>query len=58
MRRLDHKILHAVFDRPLKRLISHKVETALSKEIIRGEAGDGDTIKMGYDGTEFIFEKA
>jgi ATP-dependent Clp protease ATP-binding subunit ClpB len=44
--------------RPLKRLISHKVETALSKEIIRGEAGDGDTIKMGYDGTEFIFEKA
>ncbi|WP_294152893.1 ATP-dependent chaperone ClpB [uncultured Selenomonas sp.] len=44
--------------RPLKRLISHKVETALSKEIIRGEAGDGDTIKMGYDGTEFTFEKA
>ncbi len=44
--------------RPLKRLISHKVETALSKEIIRGEAGDGDTINMGYDGTEFTFEKA
>ena len=43
--------------RPLKRLISHKVETALSKEIIRGEAGDGDTIKMGYDGNEFMFEK-
>ena len=33
------------------------VETALSKEIIRGEAGDGDTIKMGYDGNEFMFEK-
>ena len=44
--------------RPLKRLISHKVETALSKEIIRGDVGEGDTVKMGYNGNDFTFEKA
>ncbi|MCI6284910.1 ATP-dependent chaperone ClpB [Selenomonas sp.] len=44
--------------RPLKRLISHKVETALSKEIIRGDVGEGDTVNMSYDGTNFTFEKA
>jgi ATP-dependent Clp protease ATP-binding subunit ClpB len=44
--------------RPLKRLISHKVETALSKEIIRGDVQEGDTVQMGYDGQAFTFEKA
>ena len=44
--------------RPLKRLISHKVETALSKEIIRGDVQEGDTVRMGYDGQTFTFEKA
>ncbi|MDY6268586.1 MAG: ATP-dependent chaperone ClpB [Selenomonadaceae bacterium] len=43
--------------RPLKRLISHKVETALSKEIIRGDVGEGDTVKMSYDGNDFTFAK-
>ena len=44
--------------RPLRRLISHKVETALSKAIIGGDVGDGDTVKMGYNGNDFTFEKA
>ena len=44
--------------RPLRRLLTHTVETALSKEIIKGEIKDGDTVKIGYDGTKFTFNKA
>lgn len=32
--------------RPLKRLLSHKVETALSKEIIKGHVKEGDCVFM------------
>ncbi len=44
--------------RPLRRLLTHTVETALSKEIIKGEIKDGDTVKIGYDSTKFTFNKA
>ncbi len=44
--------------RPLRRLLTHTVETALSKEIIKGEIKDGDTVKIGYDSTKFTFDKA
>ena len=42
--------------RPLRRLISHKVETALSKEIIKGEAKEGDVVEIGAEGGEFMFK--
>ena len=41
---------------PLRRLISHKVETALSKEIIKGEAKEGDVVEIGAEGGEFTFK--
>ena len=42
--------------RPLRRLISHKVETALSKEIIKGEVKEGDVVEIGAEGGEFTFK--
>jgi len=42
--------------RPLRRLISHKVETALSKEIIKGDAKEGDVVEIGTEGGEFVFK--
>ena len=42
--------------RPLRRLISHKVETALSKEIIKGDAKEGDVVEIGTEGGEFMFK--
>ena len=41
--------------RPLRRLISHKVETALSKEIIKGEAKEGDVVEIGAANGDFTF---
>ncbi len=43
--------------RPLRRLLTHTVETSLSKEIIKGDIKNGDTVKIGYDGSEFTFAK-
>ena len=43
--------------RPLRRLLSHKVETALSKEIISGTVGEGDTMNMSYENGAFTFKK-
>ena len=42
--------------RPLRRLISHKVETALSREIIKGEAKAGDAVEIGAANGEFTFK--
>ena len=42
--------------RPLRRLISHKVETALSKEIIKGAAKDGDSVEIGAANGDFTFK--
>lgn len=44
--------------RPLRRLLTHTVETALSKEIIRGTIAESDTVAIGFDGTDFTFIKA
>ena len=41
--------------RPLRRLLSHTVETALSKEIIRGSAKEGDTVEIGFADGRFTF---
>ena len=42
--------------RPLRRLLSHTVETALSKEIIKGEIQEGDTVAIGVSGDGFTFQ--
>ena len=42
--------------RPLRRLLTHTVETALSKKIIAGEIRGGDTVEIGFAGNEFTFK--
>ena len=44
--------------RPLRRLLIHTVETALSKEIIKGEIREGDTVNIGFEAGQFTFQKA
>jgi len=44
--------------RPLRRLLVHTVETALSKAIIRGEVQEGDKVNIGFANGEFTFETA
>ncbi len=41
--------------RPLRRLLSHTVETSLSKEIIRGGIKEGDTVHIGMENGDFVF---
>ncbi|MBR4153237.1 MAG: ATP-dependent chaperone ClpB [Selenomonadaceae bacterium] len=41
--------------RPLKRLLTHTVETELSKKIISGAVKDGDTVEINFDGKNFAF---
>ena len=41
--------------RPLRRLIVHTVETALSRDIISGVVHEGDTVSINYDGQQFTF---
>jgi len=41
--------------RPLRRLLSHAVETALSKEIIKGSVREGDTVEIGCEDGKFTF---
>jgi len=41
--------------RPLKRLLTHTVETELSKKIISGEVKEGDTVEINFDGEKFTF---
>ncbi len=41
--------------RPLRRLLSHTVETELSKKIIAGFVKDGDTVEIDFDGKNFTF---
>ncbi len=43
--------------RPLRRLIVHSVETALSKKIIKGEVKDGDSLVIDYADGAFTYEK-
>ncbi len=41
--------------RPLRRLLTHTVETELSKKIIAGNVKDGDTVEIDFDGKNFTF---
>ncbi len=42
--------------RPLRRLLSHTVETALSKEIIKGEIKEGDVVSIGLADGQLTFK--
>ena len=42
--------------RPLRRLLTHTVETELSKKIILGAVKDGDTVEINFDGKQFTFD--
>ncbi len=44
--------------RPLRRLLSHTIETLISEKVIRGEVQEGDTIAIGLTGGKFTAEKA
>jgi len=57
------KLAEAGFDpvygaRPLKRAIQHSLENPLAQAILAGGYGRGDTIRVGYDGNEYRFDKA
>ena len=43
--------------RPLRRLLSHTVETELSKSIIRGDVSEGDTVAMSVENGRLHFAK-
>ena len=42
--------------RPLRRLLYHTVETALSKEIIKGEIKEGDVVSIGLADGQLTFK--
>jgi ATP-dependent Clp protease ATP-binding subunit ClpB len=57
------KLAEAGFDpvygaRPLKRAIQHSLENPLAQAILAGRFEHGDTIRVGYDGNDFCFDKA
>ena len=43
--------------RPLRRLLSHTVETELSKSIIKGDVSEGDTVAMTVENGQLVFNK-
>ena len=43
--------------RPLKRVIQQRLENALAGRILAGELGDGDSVRVDYQGKSFTFTK-
>jgi ATP-dependent Clp protease ATP-binding subunit ClpB len=43
--------------RPLKRVIQQRIENALAGKILAGELGDGDSVRIDYQGKSFTFTK-
>ncbi|MFO0859697.1 MAG: AAA family ATPase [Phycisphaerales bacterium] len=43
--------------RPLKRAIQQRVENPLATRILAGDFGDGDSVKVDYEGNTFTFKK-
>ena len=43
--------------RPLKRVIQQRVENGLAGKILAGEIGDGDSVRVDYQGKSFVFTK-
>jgi len=44
--------------RPLKRVIQQRIENALASRLLAGEFGEGDRVRVDYEGKSFTFEKA
>lgn len=44
--------------RPLRRLLSHAIETLLSEKIIRGDVQEGDTVRVDFEDGSFTAKKA
>ena len=42
--------------RPLRRTIQNLIQNPLSKEILSGRYEEGDTVKIGFDGNDLIFQ--
>ena len=43
--------------RPLRRFLTHTVETSLSKLIIAGTIKENETVEIDFDGNNFLFKK-
>jgi hypothetical protein len=43
--------------RPLKRVIQQRVENGLAGKMLAGEFGDGDSVRVDYQGKSFTFTK-
>ena len=43
--------------RPLRRFLSHTVETSLSKLIIAGTIKENETVQIDFNGSDFLFKK-
>ncbi len=43
--------------RPLRRTVTREIENALSRRILAGEFGDGDTVVADHRDGEYVFEK-
>ena len=44
--------------RPLKRAIQQRIENGLASRLLAGEFGEGDRVRVDYEGKSFTFEKA
>jgi ATP-dependent Clp protease ATP-binding subunit ClpB len=44
--------------RPLKRVIQQRIQNPLAGEILKGQFGEGTTIRIDYRGDEFVFSRA
>jgi ATP-dependent Clp protease ATP-binding subunit ClpB len=43
--------------RPLKRTIQQRIENAMATRILSGEFGDGDGVRVDWNGGQFVFAK-
>ena len=43
--------------RPLKLVIQQQIQNPLATEILKGEFGEGSTVRVDFRGDEFVFEK-
>jgi ATP-dependent Clp protease ATP-binding subunit ClpB len=43
--------------RPLKRTIQQRIENAMATRILSGEFGDGDAVRVDWNGGQFVFAK-
>ena len=44
--------------RPLRRTIQRRLQDPLALELLNGRFGEGDTVYVDFDGTDYLFERA